>query len=98
MTNETKQTAVEKAKQLIEIIERKQTNLCVATDCATENELFQLINKVGNSICLLKTHSDMITDWTIKTEEKINELKEIYDFMWLEDRKFGDIANTCLKQ
>lgn len=97
-TNQEKKCINEKGIKLCELMKKKQSNLCVATDCRTSFELFELIEKVGKSVCLLKTHSDMIVDWSIEVENELNELKNKYEFMWLEDRKFGDIANTCIKQ
>lgn len=87
-----------KAIELNNLMEKKKSNLCIASDCTTSDDLISLIHKVGSSICLLKTHSDMIIDWSTDTEIMINKLKAQYDFMWMEDRKFGDIASTCLKQ
>ncbi|CAD0086248.1 unnamed protein product [Aureobasidium mustum] len=62
------------ASYLLRLIAAKQTNLCVSADVNTTRELLQLAEEVGDSICMLKTHADIINDFGPRT---IQGLKEI---------------------
>ena len=46
--------ANQSAKLMLEVMERKRSNLCVAVDVTTTAELIKLADAVGPYICLLK--------------------------------------------
>lgn len=47
------------AKQCLEIMARKKTNLAVAADVATADEMLRLAEQTGPHICVFKTHVDI---------------------------------------
>lgn len=84
-----------------QIVQKKKSRICLAADVDTMNELVKLIHKVGNDICVLKLHSDIITDFFINFKancKKLKTLKQIYDFKIWEDRKLADIGSVMQKQ
>ena len=97
-SNRAKLTKNPTAKKLFELMDKKQTNLAVAADLTDFNELIKLVDLIGEEICLLKTHIDIINNLPNDFANKLNKLKEKYDFLIFEDRKFADIGNTVKLQ
>ncbi|KAF2194875.1 orotidine-5'-phosphate decarboxylase [Zopfia rhizophila CBS 207.26] len=86
------------ASYLLRLISIKKTNLCLSADVETTAELLQLAEEVGDSICILKTHCDVITDWSERTVKGLRDLARKKFFLVFEDRKFADIGGTVQKQ
>ena len=80
------------ASYLLSLVSVKQTNLCLSADVETSAELLQLAEDVGDSICVLKTHCDIVTDWSDRTAQTLREIAKRKWFLIFEDRKFADIG------
>lgn len=83
------------AKKLLETALLKKSNLIASADLVTTQEVLDFAEKVGPHIVALKTHIDIITDFSY--QETIIPLQKIakeHNFMLMEDRKFADIGNT----
>jgi uridine monophosphate synthetase len=85
-------TAGPLAAYLMRLMSIKQTNLCLSADVLTAAELLELAETLGDDICILKTHCDIITDWTDRTALALKEISRRKWFVIFEDRKFADIG------
>ncbi|KAL3271525.1 hypothetical protein HHI36_022002 [Cryptolaemus montrouzieri] len=86
------------AKDLLSIMAKKQTNLCVAADLTIAADVLNLAEQVGPYICCLKTHIDIIEDFHPNFVRRLQEIAEMYEFILMEDRKFADIGKTVQMQ
>ncbi|WP_341665776.1 orotidine-5'-phosphate decarboxylase [Blattabacterium cuenoti] len=85
-------------KKLIDITLKKKTNLIVSADLIDTKQILKLVSLIGDKICGLKLHVDIINDFSYSF---INYLKKISikkNFLLLEDRKLCDVSPTnCLQ-
>ncbi len=86
------------AKTFMEVASRKKSLVCLAADKYTMSEMFDLLGSVGSSIAALKTHVDLIDDWTPEEWMRFCELAHEMDLLIFEDRKFADIGKISQKQ
>ncbi|SCA62487.1 Orotidine 5'-phosphate decarboxylase [Chlamydiales bacterium SCGC AG-110-M15] len=86
------------SKRLFNLMENKQTNLCVAADVTKKADLLALVDAIGSEICVLKTHIDIVEDFDWNLIEHLQGLSERDNFLIFEDRKFADIGNTVKSQ
>ena len=78
---------------LLSLISIKRSNLCLSADVHKSQELLTIAEEVGDSICVLKTHADIIDDFSANTIKRLQEIAERKHFLLFEDRKFGDIGS-----
>lgn len=97
-TERAKQCTSLSGKKLLTLLDEKQTNLALSADVTSAQALLDLANRLGPEICLLKTHIDIISDFTPALTQELSKLAEQHHFLIFEDRKFADIGNTVKHQ
>lgn len=88
----------EVSRALFRLMDLKKTNLCLAADLTKTDEILNLVESVGPYICLLKTHVDIIDDFSDSFVKSLQALAQKHNFLIMEDRKFADIGNTVSLQ
>ncbi len=86
------------AQKLLKLMETKKSNLALSADVTHSEKLLAIADKIGSEICVLKTHIDIIDDFTTHLTEELKKLAKKHDFFIFEDRKFADIGHTVKNQ
>jgi orotidine 5'-phosphate decarboxylase subfamily 1 len=86
------------AKRYMTVACEKQSLVCLAADRNTMSSLFELLDQVGPHIAALKTHVDLIDDWSAEGWAKFCATAEEYNLLIFEDRKFADIGKISRSQ
>tara|TARA_B100001996_G_scaffold381853_1_gene372207 strand:- start:1386 stop:2186 length:801 start_codon:yes stop_codon:yes gene_type:complete len=86
------------AHRIMEIATKKESLVCLAADMPSITDLLKLIKDVGPHIAALKTHVDLVEDFTLDKWEELTGLAKEYDLLLFEDRKFADIGKISQQQ
>ena len=86
------------AKKLFLLMDDKKSNLALSADVTSSAELLALAEQLGPEICLLKTHIDIIRDFSPALTKALKALSIKHQFYIFEDRKFADIGHTVKEQ
>lgn len=49
------------ARELLELMERKQTNLAVSVDLTKSEDLLRIVDEAGPYVCIVKVHHFMLS-------------------------------------
>lgn len=86
------------ARKLFLLMAKKETNLVFANDETNAKRFLKITDALGSEIAVLKTHIDIIEDFSNELIGELLNLSKKHDFLIFEDRKFIDIGNTVKLQ
>ena len=86
------------SKRYMELATQKQSLLILAADKKTMNSLSELIDEVGEYVAVVKTHVDLIEDWSYESWMDLVTLAKGKNVLLFEDRKFADIGKISRDQ
>lgn len=86
------------SRQLFQCMLAKHSNLALSADLTDATAILKLANTLGPHICVLKTHIDIIENFTPEFTQQLRALAHQHQFLIFEDRKFADIGNTVKAQ
>lgn len=86
------------AKRYMEIACKKCSLVVLAADKSTMFEMNQLLDEVGDYVSALKTHVDLIDDWTKEGWMSFISKAKKKNLLIFEDRKHGDIGKIARNQ
>lgn len=87
-----------KVIQILHLMADKQSNLCLSLDCTHTEEVLTLADQLGPYVAMVKTHVDILEDFSLSFIRVLKELAKKHQFLIFEDRKFADIGNTVRLQ
>ena len=96
--NRWHESSLAMAKRYMTVACEKQSLVCLAADRNTMSGLFDLLEQVGPYIAALKTHVDLIDDWSAEEWSKFCAAAKQYNLLIFEDRKFADIGKISRSQ
>jgi orotidine 5'-phosphate decarboxylase subfamily 1 len=85
-------------KKLFQLMHEKKTNVACAVDVVKSRELLDLVGKFGEELAVVKTHVDVLEDFSWQVVGELEDLAKKLDFIIFEDSKFGDIGQTVKLQ
>ncbi|HIK78431.1 MAG: orotidine-5'-phosphate decarboxylase [Methanobacteriota archaeon] len=86
------------AKKYMTVACQKRSIVCLAADRNTLLGLGELIDQVGPYISALKTHVDLVDDWTPEGWAELCDKARQANLLIFEDRKFADIGGITRNQ
>ena len=86
------------AKRYMEVAASKRSLVCLAADRTTMTGLFELLEAVAPHVAALKTHVDLVDDWSPAEWTRFCEAAHEAGLLIFEDRKFADIGKISRAQ
>lgn len=74
------------ATRLFELMMAKKSNLCVAADLTSLDEVFKLAESIGSKIVVLKIHVDILEDFSLAKMKQLRKVAKAHEFLIMEDR------------
>jgi uridine monophosphate synthetase len=83
--------------KLLELVIEKKSNICVAMDYSSIDQILSVFPKIAPYVVMIKIHVDTIADCTIEKLLILKQLANNFKVLICEDRKLCDIGFTNLR-
>ena len=84
--------------EFMRVAREKESLVVLAADLPTVDGIVQLIEDVGEYVCALKTHVDMVEGFNMEDWSKVVDAARSRGMLLFEDRKFADIGRVAQTQ
>ncbi len=84
--------------EFMRVATEKKSLVVLAADLPSVDAILRLIESVGDSVCALKTHVDMIEGFNIEDWSMVEDSARSKGMLLFEDRKFADIGKVAKTQ
>ena len=84
--------------EFMRVASEKESLVVLAADVPSIDETLKLIETVGDSVCALKTHVDMVEGFNFEEWSMVVESARAKGMLIFEDRKFADIGKVAKTQ
>ena len=84
--------------EFMRISSEKQSLVVLAADLPTVDGIVDLIEEVGDYVCALKTHVDMVEGFNMEEWARVVDATRSNGMLLFEDRKFADIGRVAQTQ
>ncbi len=85
-------------RRWMEVAAQKRSLVVLAADRRSMSGLIDLIDAVSGSVAALKTHVDLVDDWSPESWHELCARAAAADMLIMEDRKFADISGISRDQ
>ena len=75
------------SKDLLQLVERKQSNLCVSVDFNTKDSLLKMVEAVGPYVCMIKVRLSFIHSFTHTKMSLIDSCRHYQRLRYRSSRK-----------
>ncbi|WP_213318722.1 orotidine 5'-phosphate decarboxylase / HUMPS family protein [Chlamydiifrater volucris] len=86
------------SRKLFSLMHSKQTNLGVIANSSKSHEILKLAETIGPNICILKTHVDILEDFTPDFSRNLRSIADKHQFLIFEDRKYSELGEVVERQ
>ncbi len=84
--------------QFMSIALEKESLVVLAADLPRIEQIVQTVEEVGDHVCALKTHVDMVEDFNLEDWGAVVDAARSKRMLLFEDRKFADIGRVARTQ
>ena len=84
--------------QFMSVAFEKKSLVVLAADLPTIEQIVRIVEEIGDYVCALKTHVDVVEDFNLEDWGAVVDAARSKGMLLFEDRKFADIGSVAKAQ